>query len=62
MVASALVVAVVAAAVAASGGWQWRGRATNAAAAGVECSYFLIETGFCVLLVVGKGQGRQAGS
>jgi hypothetical protein len=31
-------------------------------AAGVECSYFFIETGFWVLLVVGEVQGRQAGS
>ncbi len=37
-------------------------RATNVAAAGVEHSYFFIKTGFWVLLVVGKGQGRQAGS
>jgi hypothetical protein len=33
-----------------------------AAAVGVECSYFYIKTRFWVLLVVGEGQGRQAGS
>jgi hypothetical protein len=41
-----------AAALASGGWWRW-GRATNATA-GVECSYFFIETGFWVL-VVGKG-------
>ncbi len=38
-----------------------QGRATNAAAAGVERSYFSIKTRFWVLLVVGKGQGELAG-
>ncbi len=35
---------------------------TKASAAGVERSYFFIKTESWVLLVVGEGQGRQAGS
>jgi hypothetical protein len=38
------------------------GRATKAAGAGIECSIFLFKTKFWVLLIVGKGRGRQAGS
>jgi hypothetical protein len=33
--------------------WRWQGRATKAAAAGVECLYYSIQTEFLVLLVVG---------
>ncbi len=51
-------------AVAAGSGWRRLGRATKAAAAGVECSYFSFlskqNSGCCWLL--GEGEGRQAGS
>ncbi len=46
----------------AGNGWRRWGRATKAVAAGVECSYLFIENEFWVLLVVGKGQVRQARS
>jgi hypothetical protein len=43
------------AAAAASGGWRRRGRATNAAAVGVECSFFYQNW---ILGVVGQGAGE----
>ncbi len=44
----------------AGGSWRRLGRATNAAAGGLGFHIFY-RNGFWVLLVVGEGQGRQAG-
>jgi hypothetical protein len=46
---------------AACSGWRWRGRATKAVAVGLSVHIFF-NAKFWVVLVVGKAQGRQAGS